>query len=357
VHVVYETHATTYDNERGFATGWLPGELSPTGVAEARELGERRRADGLDLVVSSDLARAVATVGLAFDGSPVPRATDRRLREVDYGELNGAPVAVIDAQRRARVDTPFPGGQSYGQVTDGVDTLLRELLNERQGQRVLLVGHAATRFALDHLLTARPLEAAVVAPFAWRRGWTYDVTAHRPVLATLDGPGALAVAGDLAGVYGAAFGAPGYDEAPEAAQRFRDEQLVTHARRDGFRCVTVRLADRLVGFGYGYTGDRGQWWSDQIARNAPAEIVATWLGGHFELVELAADPAFQGRGFATALHDALLLDLPHERALLTTYRDERPAPRLYRRLGWTLLHPGALPDSDLWGRDLRARSG
>lgn len=48
-----------------------------------------------------------------------------------------------------------------------------ELRRDHDGQRVLLVGHAATRFALDHLLTGRPLETAVVAPFAWREGWEY----------------------------------------------------------------------------------------------------------------------------------------------------------------------------------------
>ena len=32
--------------------------------------------------------------------------------------------------------------------------------------------------------------------------------------------------------------------------------------------------------------------------------------------------------------------------------DERPAPRLYRRLGWELLATGALDRSDLWGRRL-----
>jgi glycolate oxidase iron-sulfur subunit len=40
IELVYETHSLTLDNERGFATGWLPGELSPNGRELARELGE-----------------------------------------------------------------------------------------------------------------------------------------------------------------------------------------------------------------------------------------------------------------------------------------------------------------------------
>ena len=64
------------------------------------------------------------------------------------------------------------------------------------------------------------------------------------------------------------------------------------------------------------------------------------------------DPAAQGRGTGTALHDALLAGLPHRRALLSTYRDDRPAPRLYRRRGWRLLYAGLDDNSDLYGREL-----
>ena len=146
----------------------------------------------------------------------------------------------------------------------------------------------------------------------------------------------------LTTVYRAAFTAPGYDEPEEAVARFRREQLPTHAARAGFRCTTLHLAGTVAGFAYGYTGERGQWWTDTVAARVPAVLADEWLGGHFELVEVAVAPEHQGRGFGAALVDGLLLGLPHDRALLTTYDDERPAPRLYRRLGWELLATGAL---------------
>ena len=349
VSLVYETHATTLDNESGHCTGWQPGELSARGVANARQLGRRRADDGIELVVSSDLHRAVQTVEIAFAGSPVPRRLDRRLREVDFGELTGAPVDVVHAQRRRRVDDPFPGGQSYRQVTDGVLELLGELPADHAGQRLLLVGHAATRFALDHLLTGRPLERAVTAPFAWREGWEYVVGATLPTVAVLDGPGALAVADEIVEGYRAAFTAPGYDETDDQVRSFGTETLPKHAGYEGFRLATVREAGTLLGFGYGYTGQPGQWWSEQVAAAAPPAVSAEWLGGHFEVPELAVRPDAQGRGFGAAVMDTLLLGLPHGRALLTTYADDRAAPRLYQRLGWTRLAAGVLPGSDLWG--------
>lgn len=355
VRLVYETHSTTLDNEEGIATGWLPGELSATGRENAADLGRRRRDDGVDLVVSSDLARAVETCRIAFEGSGIEVRTDPRLRECDYGELNGAPVRVVHAERRARVDRPYPGGQSYREVTSGLRQLLDELLAERDGQRVVLVGHAATRFGLDHLLTGRPLEASVVAPFAWRPGWEYLLGPDLPHVEVLGRADALSAGDEVVTVYRAAFGAPGYDETEEQVRTFATEVLPTHATYAGFRMAVLREKGTLLGFAYGYAGEHGQWWTERVKTTAPSEaatVLGAWLGGHFEVAELAVDPGAQGRGFGAALMDALLLGIPHDRALLSTYAGDRPATRLYARLGWRRLVSGVLDGSDLWGLHL-----
>lgn len=160
----------------------------------------------------------------------------------------------------------------------------------------------------------------------------------------------------LAAVYLAAFGAPGYDEGQEEARRFVEEQLPRHLERDGFRLAEATADGTLVGFAYGYTGQRGQWWTDRVAELAPPDVVDEWLGGHFELVELAVDPLVQGQGVGARLHDELLSGIPHRKALLSTYRDDRPAPRLYRRLGWQVLVPDLDDDNALYGLDLGTRS-
>jgi 2,3-bisphosphoglycerate-dependent phosphoglycerate mutase len=60
------------DNEQGHATGWLPGQLSERGRAQARQLGRRRISDGITAVFSSDLARAAQTASVAFGASSIP---------------------------------------------------------------------------------------------------------------------------------------------------------------------------------------------------------------------------------------------------------------------------------------------
>ena len=171
VSVVFETHSTSEDNEAGIATGRLPGRLSALGREQARELGERRRDDGLSIVFTSDLARAVETAEIAFAGSPLPRVADPRLRECDYGELNGTTEPVHD--RAAHIDVPYPGGESWRQAVERVSGFLEQLRGGRDGERVLVIGHSATRFALDVVANGRQLEVMMAEPFEWRPGWEY----------------------------------------------------------------------------------------------------------------------------------------------------------------------------------------
>jgi broad specificity phosphatase PhoE len=170
--VVYETHSTSEHNEAGIATGWLGGALSIAGRAQAVELGERRRDDGIELVVASDLWRAVETAAIAFDGSGIPLRVDWRLRECDYGELNGMPRPLLDAQRVQRIDEPWPGGESWRDAVARVSSFLDEV----RGERVLLIGHIATRWALDHRVHGRPLEELAAEEFDWQPGWEYKLS-------------------------------------------------------------------------------------------------------------------------------------------------------------------------------------
>jgi 2,3-bisphosphoglycerate-dependent phosphoglycerate mutase len=171
IEIVYETHSTTVDNEQGRATGWLPGELSARGRAEARELGDRRRTDGIAAVFSSDLGRAVETVSIAFGGGDVPVLYDWRLREWDYGQCNGMPATGM--RKREHVDQPYPGGESGRQAVARIGRFLGDLPLRWEGKRVLVVGHAATRWGLDHFLGGALLEDLAREDFAWQPGWEY----------------------------------------------------------------------------------------------------------------------------------------------------------------------------------------
>lgn len=173
VAVVFETHSISEDNERGIATGWLPGRLSPRGRAVALELGRRRREDGLAVVFISDLRRAVETAEIAFAGSPLPVVQDARLRECDYGEWNGTAEPI--RTRLAHLRVPHPGGESWEQAVARVRGFLDELRRERDGERVLVIGHMATRWALEIEANDRTLDDLVAERFEWQPGWEYGL--------------------------------------------------------------------------------------------------------------------------------------------------------------------------------------
>jgi broad specificity phosphatase PhoE len=114
VELIYETHSVTTDNEAGIATGWLPGELSPTGRQLARQLGRRHRGADIAAVFVSDLTRAVQTAQIAFGDRGIPIHTDLRLRECNYGTHNGMPVAQLAAERSRHIDHPSRAARATG---------------------------------------------------------------------------------------------------------------------------------------------------------------------------------------------------------------------------------------------------
>ncbi|KAB8140361.1 histidine phosphatase family protein [Chloroflexia bacterium SDU3-3] len=173
IQIVFETHSWSEDNDRGIATGWLDGRLSERGRALASELGARRRDDGITAVFTSDLGRAVETARIAFEAAAVPILADWRLRECDYGDLNGQPAAAMHRSRAQHLDLPYPNGESWRQAVARASRFLGDLRPRWEGRRILVIGHVATRWALDQQLNGVALEALMEQDFAWREGWEY----------------------------------------------------------------------------------------------------------------------------------------------------------------------------------------
>jgi len=173
VEIVFETHSISTDNERGVRTGWLDGELSERGRELARKLGARRRDDGISAIFTSDLGRAVETAEIAFGDSDIPVFQDWRLRECNYGTMNGLPRTQFDEEPPRGLDEPYPDGESWRKAVERVTGFLAELALSRGGQRVVVIGHVATWYALECAAKPAALEDVFYAPFEWREGWLY----------------------------------------------------------------------------------------------------------------------------------------------------------------------------------------
>jgi GNAT superfamily N-acetyltransferase len=146
---------------------------------------------------------------------------------------------------------------------------------------------------------------------------------------------------DVLDVYAEAMGVTA------AAAKARRPIVTAHLDRLGLRTVAATAHDgRLVGIAYGYLGEPGQWWHDQVSAALPAEVGKAWLTGAFEVCELHVRPAQQRHGLGRALLAQLLAGPPAHTAVLTTPDKETPARTFYRQEGWVDLMRGLLFPGD-----------
>jgi broad specificity phosphatase PhoE len=176
VRITYFVHGTTTDNQAHRATGWNPGELSELGIRQSKELKNLANLNDFDAVFCSDLKRAVDSAQLNF-GDEVEIIQDARLRECNYGDLNGAPgdQVVYDDH----IAEPFPNGESLKDVERRLRDFCDYLLAEYDGQHVAVVAHKAPQLALEIIANGKTWDEALAADWrktkSWRPGWEYEI--------------------------------------------------------------------------------------------------------------------------------------------------------------------------------------
>ncbi len=174
ITIIFESHSTSADNEVDLASGWFDSPLSETGKKQAAELGVRYENKKIDAVFCSDLQRSFMTAQLAFNDK-YPIIQDQRLRECNFGDLERERKVTLEEQKIIHLDTAYPNGESYRDVSRRVALFLDDLLKYYDGQTLLIIGHRATQYALEQWLTKKTLEEAVLAPWKWQPGWTYTL--------------------------------------------------------------------------------------------------------------------------------------------------------------------------------------
>lgn len=181
VNITYFVHSTTTDNEKGISTGWLTGELSELGRRQCVELRELIKERDFDIVFCSDLKRAVDSAERVFGKRGIPIIQDSRLRECNYGDLNGTDSKRMNSMVLDFIETPFPNGESFRDVERRVRSLLKELMEKYPGKNVAIVSHRFPQIALDVILKGKSWEQAIKEhwgskePKEWKPGWDYQL--------------------------------------------------------------------------------------------------------------------------------------------------------------------------------------
>jgi len=154
-------------------------------------------------------------------------------------------------------------------------------------------------------------------------------------LARIDEPAVLLP--QVAEVYGSAFSIFRDGPTEQEVQAFSRQTLPQQAAREGFRFIAAFEDDVLVGFIYGFHGERGEPWEEWIHARMPAAVYDEWFVNQFDLTEFCVHADRHGQGIGSQLYDALFVELaetPFERAVLTTRRIDNPARGFYLKRGW-----------------------
>lgn len=176
IRIIYFVHGTTIDNLEHKSTGWIPGELSEKGIEQSIALKEQINIDEIDLVISSDLKRAIDSAKYTFEGFK-EILHDKRIRECNYGDFNGKDTSFVKYENH--INIPFPNGESMKDVEKRVKDFCDFLLNNYDGKTIALVAHKAPQLALEVITKNISWEEAIDKDWrktkSWQPGWIYEI--------------------------------------------------------------------------------------------------------------------------------------------------------------------------------------
>ncbi len=176
VKVTYFVHGTTLDNIEHKSTGWLDGELSEKGIKQSILLRDQINIEDYDIVFCSDLKRAIDSANLTFKDR-IKIVEDKRLRECNYGSLNGKDSSLVKYEEHIKEE--FPEGESLIDVEKRIKDFCDFLIESYDGKNVAIVAHKAPQMAFQVITEGKTWEDVIENDWrktkSWQPGWIYNV--------------------------------------------------------------------------------------------------------------------------------------------------------------------------------------
>ena len=136
-------HGETVDNQNRIMQGQTQGQLNPTGVKQAEQVAQQMADKDFDVVVSSDLRRAIATAEIIARPHGLPVVTTPLLRERDWGSFTGRYIPDLK-------DEKWPSDiETLDQLQNRACLFMDYLRENYAGLNVLAVGHGIINKAIQ----------------------------------------------------------------------------------------------------------------------------------------------------------------------------------------------------------------
>lgn len=191
-------HGESQWNLENRFTGWVDVPLTPRGIEEAKNAGEKLRGFQFDRAFTSVLERANETLRLALEAigqSNIPVEKDKALNERMYGELQGLSKAETAKQYgeaqvkiwRRSYDVRPPGGESLKDTAERVLPYYEQTIKPYllKGETILIAAHGnslrALIMELEQLSREQVLELNIPtgAPLLYELDGTGKAINHR----------------------------------------------------------------------------------------------------------------------------------------------------------------------------------
>lgn len=174
IKIIYFVHGTTYDNASKKCSGWKDVMLNDLGKEQAINLGKNTNYK-FDIMFTSDLTRAIDSSNLAFP--EYQKTTDKRLRECNYGDLDGENKNLVVYEDH--IEIPFPNGESLKDVEERMKDFINYLKENYAGKTIGIVAHRAPQLAFEVLTKGLSWEEAIKKDWRntgdWQPGWEYII--------------------------------------------------------------------------------------------------------------------------------------------------------------------------------------
>ena len=166
IKIYIARHGETTWNAEGRIQGWSDPELSPLGYSQSLALLEHLKDRPLRAIYSSQLQRSYLTAEpiAKYLGLPILRQTE--LKEIGFGILEGKNLFQFDEELKQewnrfkddRFSYRIPGAENYADVANRLKPFMERVLNQHEGEGILIVGHRVVNRLLIGMFLDIPLE-------------------------------------------------------------------------------------------------------------------------------------------------------------------------------------------------------
>ena len=150
-------HGETEENKAHILQGHLPGKLSQLGIEQAKKVALRLKEEPVEVIYSSDLARAVDTAKEIHKFHPgVDLIFTEKLREKNMGSYTSLNYKEVDW------DNPPRDMETRESMRIRVKSLIDEVYSKYQNKTVVFVGHGGINKAIIALVKGEGVDYDLV---------------------------------------------------------------------------------------------------------------------------------------------------------------------------------------------------